>query len=43
MLFISLLVLAVSLFTYNAFAAIGPVTDLHIVNGDVSPDGRLRS
>lgn len=30
-------------FSLGAFAALGPVTDLNIVNGNISPDGYTRS
>ena len=28
--------------TLSAFAAVGPVTDIHIVNKDIAPDGFSR-
>jgi hypothetical protein len=39
--FLSYIILALSIARANA--AIGPVTDLHIVNGIVSPDGFNRT
>lgn len=40
---ISPLILASLVLFPNAFAAIGPVTNLNIFNADISPDGFNRS
>ncbi|KAI0923673.1 laccase [Taiwanofungus camphoratus] len=40
---VSTIVSIVLVLTCGALAAVGPVTDLHIMNGDVEPDGYTRS
>ena len=40
---ISTLHLVLFAFVLETYAAIGPVTDLHIANADIAPDGFTRS